>query len=380
MRFKGPASAIRVLSKPSHVSYLKCKSNVVTMKPRRRAEDANFPDKRLHPRTDTPCKSNRASSIVHVASSTVAHPPPRLEECSSPRKVLVRTQGVPGSRFVFLRAFLNDPAGVTEEPAAFQLRCKQICQVPGDGTGHAAKIARKVVIVVGGKCRLWKLNQIIAECFDVSEGEFAYEHMKGTAALGSRFMVSRPLPPGHCDKVPICSSRSAEHVGNRYAFVDDRTCSVAQLWRGKSSRASLERGPAEEAQQVVFTSPHLDADVAVSLDGIMLDRYDNQHLFDKKRRHGNGRKPLPRIVRSSFLSTSEIEAKNIVMQGSREGPDFLLQIATPWSAFHQSTRRSQRKPLFQKDGGDYDMNDLCYVSGDEEMDSDVDDREPLSHS
>merc|ERR1712232_1160944 len=93
-------------------------------------------------------------------------------------------------------------------------------------------------------------------------------------------------------------------------------------------------------------------------------------LFDKKRRHNNGLKPLPRIVRSSFLSVEEIEAKNVLMQGSREGPDFLLQIAPPMSALHANSRRSQRKPLFRKDGRDYDLHDLCYVSGDEESDTD----------
>jgi len=276
-----------------------------------------------------------------------------------------------GSAADALRLFLMNPIGVTSEPAAFQLRCTQ-------RTGEGAP-ARTVVFVVGGKCRLWKLNQVIAECFDLSEEEFSYEPLKGRPVMGSRFVVTRPQEPGKCSKALICSRRSAI-VGGQIACVDDRNHSVAELFRGKSTRDALERLPQDAAQRVCFMSPSVESEVVVTLDGIMLDSYDSHTLFDqdtkkkrpvldKMRRHCNGRRPLPRIVRSSFLSIAEIEAKNIFMQGSREGPDFLLKIATPWSALHESCRRSQRKPLFAKDGRDFDLNDLCHVNGDVESDA-----------
>jgi len=272
-----------------------------------------------------------------------------------------------------LRMFLMNAIGVTSEPAAFQLRCTQKA---GEGV-----TPRTVVFVVGGKCRLWKLNQVLAECFDVSEEEFSYEPLKGRPVLGSRLVVTRPQEPGKCSKALICSRRSAI-VGGQIDCVDDRNHSVAELFRGASTRDALVRLPQDAAQRVCFISPSLETEVAVTLDGIMLDSYDSHTLFDqdkkknkkrpvldKLRRHCNGRRPLPRIVRSSFLSTAEIEAKNIFMQGSREGPDFLLKIATPWSALHTSCRRSQRKPLFRKDGRDFDLNDLCHVNGDVESDA-----------
>lgn len=272
-----------------------------------------------------------------------------------------------------LRKFLMNPIGVTTEPAAFQLRCVQ--------KAAEGEPARTVVFVVGGKCRLWKLNQVLAECFDLSEEEFSYEPLKGRPALGSRLVVTRPLEPGKCSKALVCSKRSAI-VGGQIDCADDRNHSVAELFRGKSTRDALEQLPADAAQRVCFMSPSLETEVVVSLDGIMLDSYDSHTLFDqdkknrkkrpaldKMRRHCNGRRPLPRIVRSSFLSTAEIEAKNIFMQGSREGPDFLLKIATPWSSLHESCRRSQRKPLFRKDGRDFDLNDLCHVNRDVESDA-----------
>jgi len=277
---------------------------------------------------------------------------------------------------VALQKFLNSPAGVTTDAAAFQLRCKQTSQVRSEETGEVRKVVRKVVVVVGGRTKLWKLNQTIAECFEAADGEFSHSPNAGTTVLGSRFIVSRPLKPGVCDKVLICSARSAAHVGSHDAaapFVDDRSFSVAQLFRGTSTRTALVRKPSEAAQRVSFASPKLGSEVSIFLDGIMLPSYDSRNLFDKKRRHSNGWRPLPRIVRSSnLLKVEEIEAKNIVMQGDREGPDYLLKMATPWSDFHSSSRRSQRKPLFRKDGRDYDLHDLCYVSGDEETDSDAD--------
>jgi len=267
-----------------------------------------------------------------------------------------------------MRSFLEDPTGVTIEPAAFQLRCKQNCQV-----GHNETVSRKVVVIVSGKCRLWKLNQIIAECFDAAEHDFSPEPKKGETIPGSRFLVSRPLEPGQCSNVVICSNSLAAQAPSKSAFIDDREYRVAELFRGKSTRYGLQREPAEAAQQVVFSSPLLSADVTVSLDGIMLDSYDSQNLFDKKRRHSNGKKPLPRVVGSSFLSTPQIEALNIVMQGSQQGPDFLQRFDTSWSAIHAACRRSQRKPLFRQDGSDFDLHDLGHAAGEEDVDTDVGD-------
>lgn len=302
-----------------------------------------------------PCRESLAATTRESSTRTKSLPAETLTS---------RSPGFSQGHSDALRSFLLSAKCLTDEPAAFQLRCKQ--------PGTDGKLARKVVIVVGGKCRLFKLNQIIAECFDAGCEEFSYNHMQGSTVLGSRFLVSRPLSPGSCDKAIVCSSQTAKHVGSPDAFVNDRNYSVAQLFRGKSTRHALERAPSEAAQHVEFVSPLLDSEVLVTLDGIMLDRYDSHNLFEKKRRHSNGSRPLPRIVRSSFLSVAEIEAKNILMQGSREGPDYLLKISTPWSAIHETSRRAQRKPLFRKDGRDYDLHDLCYVSGDEETDTDVD--------
>merc|ERR1712139_285131 len=228
---------------------------------------------------------------------------------------------------------------------------------------------KKVVIIVDGKCRLWKLNQIIAECFNANQNKFEHDAKKGTAVLGSHFLVSRPLEPAQCDKVVIASRCSASSIGSDSGFINDQRFSVAQLFRGRSTRDALLREPAEEAQQVLFVSPLLNAKVAVSVDGIMLDTYDSRNPFDKNRRHSNGRRPLPRIVRSSFLSSVEIEAKNFVMQGYWEGSE--LKFDATYPAIHRYYRLSQRKPLFRKDGRDFDLNDATDVNKDEESDSDV---------
>lgn len=262
-----------------------------------------------------------------------------------------------------LSSFIEDPSGVTKESAAFQLRCKQQGQ---DG--------RKVVVVVRGKCKLRKLNHVIAECFGAGQEAFAYEPKKGGSILGSHFSVSRPHGPGQCSMVIISSASSASQIGRSSSFIDDQDVSVAQLFRGTSTGSALEREASEAAQEVMFASPLLSADVSITLDGIMLDSYDSHNLFDKNRRHGNGRRSLPRIVRSSFLSVADIEEKNVVMQGSRQGPDILQQFDSAWSAIHASCRRAQRQPLFRKDGSDFELFDLRHVSGNDESDSDVDDR------
>jgi len=247
-----------------------------------------------------------------------------------------------------LRYFLEDPTGVTTKPAVFQLRCKHTCEV--------TEVTKNVVIIVGGKFTLWKLNQIIGECFNANDHDFEPKRGKGATVLGSHFQVTRPLEPGHCDKVIISSRCSASHVG-KTEFVDDRNYTVAELFRGTSTRCALEREPGDAAQQVTFASPLLSADVAVSLDGIMLDSYDSGNVFDKNRRHGNGKMPLPRIVCSSFLDLAQIETKNNAMQCSQKGFDFLSKFDNSWSGIHASYRRSEYRQLFREGGGDFGLVD-----------------------
>ena len=82
-----------------------------------------------------------------------------------------------------LQAFLQDPTGLTtERGAAFQRRC---CQ-----QSHGTK--KVVIIVVGGKTKLWKVNQTIAEAFNVGQGSFKYEPLKGATVLESHFLITRP--------------------------------------------------------------------------------------------------------------------------------------------------------------------------------------------
>merc|ERR1711966_279734 len=97
--------------------------------------------------------------------------------------------------------------------------------------------------------------------------------------------------PHQCSEVMIGSNCSAYQAGSATSFVDDQECTVAQLFRGKSTRLSLEREPSEVLQAVTFMSPALSAGIAVSLDGIMLDSYDSGNIFDKARRHSNGKRP-----------------------------------------------------------------------------------------
>jgi len=298
--------------------------------------------------------------------------PPRSAEGASPN-LATRTAEPPRvvTQNLFkdrLAAFLENPRDVTTESAAFQLRCKQMCQIGCKETG-ILNVPKKVVIIVDGKCRLWKLNQIIAECFNASQHKFAHDPKKGVTVLGSHFTVSRPFQPAQCNKVVISSSSSASHMDIGSAFIDDRRCSVAQLFRGKSTRFALQRELSEAAQRVVFASPLLNADVSVSLDGIMLDSYDNRNPFDKKRRHSNGHRPLPRIVRSSFLGNVVIDAKNYVMQGYAGGSEVHFDASYP--AIHGYYRVAQRKPLFRKDGRDFDLNDPHKAAKDDESDSDA---------
>jgi hypothetical protein len=304
------------------------------------------------------------SATTTKSHSTVKAPSPGMEE-SHHVGTPVPAEVTQSTGTESLCGFLRNPVGATCDPAAFQLRCKQFRQ---DKSMHLSK---KVVLIVSGKCSLWKLNQIIAECFTVGEQDFVHESKKGETVLGSHFLVSRPIHPGRCSNVMICSSSSASASGCP-SFLPDQSYTVAQLFRGRSTRYALEREPGEAAQSVTYVSPLLSAGVEISLDGIMLDSYDSGNLFDKQRRLCNGQRPLPRIVRSSFLNVAEIESKNMVMRGSRQGPDFLLKFDESWSAIHASSRRSQRKPLFRKDGRDFDLCDSCYVHGDEETDTDVD--------
>lgn len=364
-KVKAKALADLARAKTSTLALAKAKTNALEALAKAKVSTRALTDERAR---KAGAADERARKAAAEAQRTRSSQMPKGGATESRRPAAIASRPATGTSspegVAALRIFLRDPVGVTSQPSAFQLRCRQTCK--------ASKKTFKVVIVVGGKCSLCKFNQTIAECFDAGEGEFTHEPTKGATALGSRFIVSRPVNPGQCDKVLICSKRSAAHVGSKDLFADDRSFSVAQLFRGKSTRLALEQEPSEAAQQVVFSSPCLGNDVTITLDGIMLVDYDSRKLFDKTRRHSNGWKPLPRIVRSSFLSVAEIEAKNILMQGPREGPDYLLKIGTPWSAIHASSRRSQRKPLFRQDGRDYDLHDLCYVGGDEETDNDDD--------
>lgn len=248
-----------------------------------------------------------------------------------------------------LRSFLEDPTGATKEAAAFQLRCKLLSE---------AQNCKTVVVVVGGKCRLWKLNQIIAESFDAGAGAFCSEPDQGATVNGSCFMVSRQMHPGQCSNSPVCSAASAHSLDIHSSYLDDKDYSVAELFRGKSTRTALFSDPADATQKVRFSSPLLGAEVSVSLDGIMLDRYDSGNRLDKQRRRGNGRRALPRIVGSSFLGFGEIEARNDILAGSKDRPNFLREFDASWSAIHANYRRSQRQPLFSEDGADFDPNEL----------------------
>lgn len=294
----------------------------------------------------------RAAQTARAPAATVASAPAAV--------AFLPAQKLPNTTPNALRSFLEDPAGVTVEPAAFQLRCTQLCKVASKDTFQVSTVCKKLVVAVDGSCSLWKLNQIIAECFNASVDEFEPEPTKGKIVSGSCFLVSQPLHPGQCNNVIISSDSAASRAG-----LDDRHYSVAHLFRGVSTGYTLHRAPAEAAQQVIFESPMLSSAVAVSLDGIMRDSCNGIILDDleEERRHSNGERHLPRIIQSSFLSTSETEAKNIFMLS----PDLLLQLDNPWSTAHASYRRAQRKPLFRKDGADFD---LCHMSEDEATDAD----------
>lgn len=279
-----------------------------------------------------------------------------------------------------LQSFLEDPSGVTTEPSAFQMRCTQVCQVGCNQTCQVVRVVKELVVIISGDCNLCKLNQIISECFNATEHEFVNESTKGETMVGSHFLVSRPLQPGQCSKAIICSSCSVSNTGVGSAFLNDQSYSIAQLFRGKSTGYALEREPAEAAQQIVLKSPLLSADVAVDLDGIMLDSYETcidsyVPLIGEEQRRSNRQRPLPRIVQSSFLSVAEIEAKNICMHDTLDGPDAALNVDNPWSSSHESYRCLQREPLFWRDGRDFDLSDLndsSHTGGDEKTDISVD--------
>jgi hypothetical protein len=310
---------------------------------------------------DAPTPSRRRAKPVGGALAQVRRV--AQEPASSVRASSIAAKAAPSgaSSADNLRYLLEDPTGVTTKPAVFQLRCKHKCEV--------SEVTKNVVIVVGGKFTLWKLNQIIGECFNASDHDFEPKKGKGATVLGSHFQVSRPLEPGHCDKVIISSRCSASHVG-KTDFVDDRNYTVAELFRGTSTRCALEREAGDAAQQVTFASPLLSADVSVGLDGIMLDSYDSGNVFDKNRRHGNGKMPLPRIVCSSFLDLGEIETKNNAMQCSQKGVDFLSKFDNSWSGIHASYRRSEYRQLFREGGGDFGLVDARrhHVGGHDDVD------------
>merc|ERR1712078_330647 len=62
------------------------------------------------------------------------------------------------------------------------------------------------------------------------------------------------------------------------------------------------------------------------------------------------------MVGCSFMSLADIEAKNNILQGYESGRNGLVKFDTAGPSIHAYYRRSQRKPLFQKDGKDFDLN------------------------
>merc|ERR1719247_2617650 len=89
----------------------------------------------------TPYRESLAATTHESSTSTKSLPAETLT---------ARSPGFSQGHSDALRSFLLSAKCLTDEPAAFQLRCKQ--------PGTDGKLA-KVVIVVGGKCRLFKLNQ-----------------------------------------------------------------------------------------------------------------------------------------------------------------------------------------------------------------------------
>jgi len=57
------------------------------------------------------------------------------------------------------------------------------------------------------------------------------------------------------------------------------------------------------------------------------------------------------------MSLADIETKNNILQGYERGRNGLVKFDTAWPSIHAYYRRSQRKPLFRKDGKDFDLND-----------------------
>jgi len=200
-----------------------------------------------------------------------------------------------------LEEFLNE--GVMRS-GAFKLRLKQVGQATCcEGFGEVSTVSREIDIIVDGKCSLPKLNQIIVESFSEGEGAFT-PSKRGVTVLGSHFAVSRPLElRSRCNKVVICSEPSALRIGSAADFVNDRHYTVSQLFRTMSTLSRIALGDLEgEAPEieVIYACPSLSAKVNVSLHDHIGSRY--------------GRKPLSQIVRSSFLSVEELQAKNIMIQ------------------------------------------------------------------
>jgi hypothetical protein len=230
-------------------------------------------------------------------------------------------------------AHFADLTDATTEPAAYQLRC-----ISSGG---------EIAFVISGTHNLWKLNQCIAECFGTANGAYQFHTQKGATVVGSYFRISRSM----AKNVLVCSKQSAVKVGGKFAsFVDDKSVKILSLFRGTSTGHSLEQSSADVEQRVEFHSPSLMSPVLVRLDGIMPNKCDEN--AGKNFRWVND-EPLPRIVGSSFLSSREVDMKNVVMLGDRVQRGGWFMAGESQSDVNKTFVGARKRPLFKDGGADF---------------------------
>lgn len=288
------------------------------------AEHSITPKKRLNENQDDEQKGSSSST--------------KFRRCES-QDVFCRPGVCDAAGIEHLSSHLRDRAGIPvlargAEAPAFQFRCMQIGSM------------RQVIFAISGAHNLFKLNQTIAECFNVGSGAFQHHPQKGATVPGSHFLISRPLGPAECTSALICNKRTAKKMG--FPFIEDRSVPISRLFRGTSTGYALEMSDSEAQQHVEYHSPSLSAPIEIKLEGILPNTREEIDGYHR----GRNREPLPRIMGSTFLSEHDIDRKNFAMLGDREQPKYLFRAGESQEAVNRTYTKARRSLLFREDGSD----------------------------
>lgn len=142
-------------------------------------------------------------------------------------------------------------------------------------------------LLFSGKNTMFKLNQYIAEAFDVGCGGQFQDPGGGKIGQGTCFVVHRPLEPGKCDGALVCGRRG---LVEGCPYIAHKEVKVGVLFQGTNDGIRLIQEEHSKAMKVTYISPQLQHPVSVKVEGIMPNSA-------KPPRHAN-KEPLPRVSHS----------------------------------------------------------------------------------